>query len=748
MMFVQRIFTPDRAALGLLFALWLLFFWRLFTPVQTDQASLTNGDFSGQFVAFGAYQYARFAEGEVPLWNPYNNGGLPFIADTQAAVFYPPRLLTILLSKAAGGWSYHALELEMTVHVLAYSWMMYALVRRMTLRCPGSVYGAFVAALVAAYGGFLTGYPPLQLALLEASIWLPLAALGVLEATQRRIIRWRWLALTGFGLGLSWMAGHPQTSWFLTYLLVAYFGYRVFQQKYHWRAFVVGALFFGMIAFGLAAVQLLPGVEYLPRTARTDLGFDAKGSGFLFQDLTQFVFPGILGPWWPLYVGITGLTLAVIALLRRARESFFWGAAAITALLMSFGENSALFHVLYNALPGLRYFRGQERAVYLVANSLAILAGLGMVCLVSWNKTQYPRMTRRLQGALALLTGFLLISSTGVLFTRLGTAEAYSVSVSGMFFSALIAFLTLLILRAILNQPSRLLTWLLVGLLAFDLFTVNMDNSSYDPIPPSEQLAMTPPPLVNHALQDVAGPFRVDGFRGVGDNYASLYKVMDIRGISPLFINSLYTLIEPERINPVAWELLAVRYVFTDWNELPVPSEIVAQGEDRYGPVNLHRLRDPRPFALLLTKVTVVDSDAFARALLGDPNFNPRDTVILNQHSALQTDPAVEQAGSAEVRTFSPEYIEIEVNASVDAILSIAQPDYPGWHAAIDGQPTEILRAYGGLSAVTVPEGRHVIRLIYDPLSYRAGAILSLFTWGLLSILGGITLVIRIRSRP
>ena len=28
--------------------------------------------------------------GEIPLWNPYNNGGLPFIADTQAAVFYPP----------------------------------------------------------------------------------------------------------------------------------------------------------------------------------------------------------------------------------------------------------------------------------------------------------------------------------------------------------------------------------------------------------------------------------------------------------------------------------------------------------------------------------------------------------------------------------------------------------------------------------------------------------------------------------
>src|SRR5690242_2125486 len=104
--------SPDLRAVALLLILWLSFFWRLLTPVAGDQASFKQGDFSAQFVTFGAYQYERFASGEVPLWNPYNNGGLPFIADTQAAVFYPPRLLSIFLSMQAGGWSYHALELE------------------------------------------------------------------------------------------------------------------------------------------------------------------------------------------------------------------------------------------------------------------------------------------------------------------------------------------------------------------------------------------------------------------------------------------------------------------------------------------------------------------------------------------------------------------------------------------------------------------------------------------------------------
>ena len=56
----------DFTAILTLILLWLIFFWRLFTPIVEDQASLKNGDFSGQFVAFGAYQYERMSQGELP----------------------------------------------------------------------------------------------------------------------------------------------------------------------------------------------------------------------------------------------------------------------------------------------------------------------------------------------------------------------------------------------------------------------------------------------------------------------------------------------------------------------------------------------------------------------------------------------------------------------------------------------------------------------------------------------------------
>lgn len=726
----------DSIAVLILVALWLLFFWRLFTPISGDQASITEGDFSGQFVTFAAYQYNRFTAGEVPLWNPYNNGGFPFIGDTQAAVFYPPRLVTIALSALVGGWTYHALELEMTFHVLLYSLMMYALVRRMTLGQTGSVIGGLVAAIIACYGGFLTGYPPQQLAILEAATWLPLGVLGILEATRTEAIRWRWLVLAGFALGLSWMAGHPQTSWFMTYLLVAFLAYRLYRHRQPWPRFVAGTLLIGLISGGMAAVQLIPGAEYLMHTARPDLTYAAKGNGFPIRDVLQLLFPGQLSLFSPLYIGIVGLALVLVLLWLRenAPGSTFWFLVALVALGLSFGANTAIFPALYNLLPGLRFFRGQERAAYLVANSLAILAGLGAAALIGLQATTevtLRRLYRSLLGLLVACGAGIALAHTGWLG---GPPED---ALNTAMFSTLIAAGAFVILRGILRTSSLWpYGWLLVGLLVFDLFSINMDTSStYDPVPPHTHIEPAPP-FADVVLADTDGPFRVDGFRGLTDNYGSLYSIPDMRGISPLFLNIPFQIIEPEKINPLAWELFAVRYVYTDWQQLPVSSEVIGSGEDRYGNFSLHRLDDPRLFAHLLYQADIVDSDAFALALLRDPNFAPRQSVILNQAPDINlpsSPPA--QPGTAAVTTFEPERIVVTVNTPADAILSLAHPHYPGWHATLDGQPVPLLRAYGALSAVAVPAGQHDLLLVYDPASYRIGAILSLVTWAGLGIL-------------
>lgn len=736
---------PDLLAIAALVMLWLVFFWRLFTPAASEQASLKQGDFSGQFVAFAGYQYQRFTEGEVPLWNPYNNGGLPFIADTQAAVFYPPRLVTIALARLSGGWSYHALELEMTAHVLAYTLMMYAFTRRLTLAWRGSVIGGLVAALVAGYGGYLTGYPPLQLALLEAGIWLPLAALGILEAMRDERPRWGWLLLTGLGLGLSWIAGHPQTSYFLTLLLVAYFGWNVWTRRCRWHVFVLGTALFGLVAFGLAAVQLIPGIEYLAHTARLELTYEDKGNGFPVSDIVQFVFPGIVSLWSPLWVGFPALALAFIASWRRLPQSRFWGVVALFALLWSFGRNGFLYQLLYSLLPGVQFFRGQERAAYLVANSLAVLAGAGAAWLVTWNQHEDKPASRHLRATLSRVLIVIILLAALVLAVWLISPGAHGDIVNNILFAAFIAGLSALLLSWLTAAPRpRRVFWLLPLLVVVELFAVNMNaESNYDPVPPSQQLSMTPPPLVAQALADTNTPFFVDGFRGLTDNYGSLYGLADIHGISPLFLQGPYTIIEGVMPDPVAWWLFAVRYVYSDWSELPVPAEIVAAGRDRWGGINLFRLQNPRPFASIYYDYRVISSDEDVFSQLGDLSFPLTTTAILERDPALAS--TTSEPTGAGVTIFEPEHIAIAANASDDGILVVALPYYPGWYATVDDQPADILKAYGAISAVVVPQGEHIVELTYNPLSYRAGAAISLFTWIGLGILVAV-LITRIRN--
>ena len=226
-----------------------------------------------------------------------------------------------------------------------------------------------------------------------------------------------------------------------------------------------------------------------------------------------------------------------------------------------------------------------------------------------------------------------------------------------------------------------------------------------------------------------AQPFRVDGFRGLRDNYGSLYGTMDIRGISPLFLQGPQRIIYRDYVNnPLAWELFAVKYVFSGSEALSVASDVIDRGVDEDGPVYLHRLNDPRPFALLLYDAAVVDSDEWALELMDDPRFDERKAIVLHQPPTLDL-PVDGVTEKVEVVSFAPEEIAIEIDTPANAILSLSMPHYPGWEARLNGKPVDIIRAYGALIALEVPAGQHSLFLEFAPKSYAIGGLVSLLTW-------------------
>src|SRR5512135_2632041 len=174
----------DMAALLVILAVWLVFFWPLFTPVQADRAQLEPGDFTLQFLAFRRFGLSELRQGRWPLWMPCVDSGYPYVADPQSASFYPPVMINwgVHLVSGARDFSIGALELEAALHVLLAALTAYGFL------CGEvrSRLAALVGALAFSFGGYLLSYPILQLAILETAAWLPLAVWTMRRLAARR----------------------------------------------------------------------------------------------------------------------------------------------------------------------------------------------------------------------------------------------------------------------------------------------------------------------------------------------------------------------------------------------------------------------------------------------------------------------------------------------------------------------------------------------------------------------------------
>ncbi len=111
--------------------LWLLFFWRVITPVEADRLTFQQGDFSLQFLAYRQLAFNQLSQGRFPVIEECLYSGHPFQADPQSQVLYPPVLALMGIGLALGWTEYplRALEWEVMLHVLIAALAMYAFLR-------------------------------------------------------------------------------------------------------------------------------------------------------------------------------------------------------------------------------------------------------------------------------------------------------------------------------------------------------------------------------------------------------------------------------------------------------------------------------------------------------------------------------------------------------------------------------------------------------------------------------------------
>ncbi|MDQ3808964.1 MAG: hypothetical protein M3336_01605, partial [Chloroflexota bacterium] len=180
-------------------------------PLVVLGRALVDYDAFVYFYPLREYLARSLLAGEIPLWNPDLFLGVPFLANPQTAVLYPPSWLFVL------GPVHNIYSLQLVLHACLAAFFTYALTRHAFGVAP---LAGVLGGLSYAFGGFAVGQVG-HLNQFSAGAWLP----AVLLAYDRFVVlgQARWIGFGALALALQLLAGHPQET-YMTLLALGVFG--------------------------------------------------------------------------------------------------------------------------------------------------------------------------------------------------------------------------------------------------------------------------------------------------------------------------------------------------------------------------------------------------------------------------------------------------------------------------------------------------------------------------------------------
>ncbi len=220
------------------------------------------------------------------------------------------------------------------------------------------------------------------------------------------------------------------------------------------------------------------------------------------------------------------------------------------------------------------------------------------------------------------------------------------------------------------------------------------------------------------------------------------YQIATVTGKNqqfPRWYREFASLIEPQQnLSHVVFDqyrsryfdLLDVRYVMAHESALP-PSgyDLLDTAEG----ISLYENKGAMPRAFFVHDTIEVASAAESLEALRDVNFDPRATAVIetgNRIASLNPAPSSQPLTLASATIFEDKRnrVAIDTDSDRDSLLVLSDNYYPGWVAAVDGAPVEVLRANHTMRAVNVPAGHHVVSFAFMPATFFASLYVSLAT--------------------
>lgn len=718
--------------------------WAGFQASGAPQRYADIGDLITSFYPFRAFAAQAVREGALPLWNPQILLGTPFLANAQSALFYPPNFLYYVLPLPAA-W---------TITILVRMFLAAIFMALFMRSIGGSRTGAIFSGILFSSCGFMTAWQGQAMG--DAAIWLPLICYSVnrlrLQPSRRSF------ALLSVAFAMPVLAGHPETAGHLTFagmglalaLWLSAVGPR--SKRFDLR-FLVAFTAAGVLALGLTAIQVIPTLEWLGQ-----LGYalqinwptlpSHQALALVSRDaLSSPNSAGIPIPEGAAYFGMIGLMAASLAPFHKAkRYVLFFGLLAFLSLAVAYTIEP--FHWLASHSPILKGLKN-GRLILVASFGLAALGGLGVSALEEEKALQSIRRRNAmfLLGAALFLVFFMVYTlqrDTGV---RVEFVRRPSFSRALLFLSAIpIAW------KLYGGLRGRAFPVVVCALAAFDLATFSYGymgfatpREVYPPSPVFDFLKTRTDPARSRIAQiGTPTPYPSNVPMLYGLTSADGYEVCLFR---PRFFSSL---LSEDRLDGLEFkyasvlafkdprlDLMNVKYLvygthaagfeqFTNQERFPLiyrtPEMAVFENKSVL----------PRAFIVPAEGIEVVPDVNRQLERLKDASFNPEQSVIVSNR------PESLDSRSAPPMPFTKTNVEIvrsgindvSVHAEVpkSSILVLSQTYYPGWKATIDGRDAEVFDADLLLTGVALSPGMHDVRFVFDPMSVKIGALLSLLS--------------------
>jgi hypothetical protein len=755
------------------------------------------GPHSDQYIA--GYAFREFAASTLkathsfPLWNPYQFGGMPFVAAMHGDIFYPTFLLRMVMpTDVAMTWGF-------IVHVFLAGLFAYMFLRQLNVGFAGALVGGLAYMMS---GHIATYVSPGHDGKLFVSALFPLL-LWTVTAWVRNGRRWA-LGAIALVVGLDILTPHPQL---LEYSLLAAGAYAIVLAVALARdggetgrtAILRLAAALGAVVVGLAigAVQFLPVREYVGWSPRAGgIGDYARATSYAKnpQEILNAYLPeftGILDHYWGPngihfqgdYVGAVVLMLAGAGLFGMRRDShsrvlWFWAITVVVALLWALGGHTPFYKIPYYLVPGTKFFRAADSVFFVGTLGISVFVARGV--------------ERALRGEVSrkYAIGWIVFAAAVALLAVSGALTGFARSVApeqtldlvdanngalvvGAFRSLLFVLLTAALFlrgRTIWGTSVRTPLVALALLTAADLWIVNRQYWIFSPPaaelyasnPAIDYLRALPQPARVLSLAMVPGGSPAD-FHGSG---LMIHRVLNVFGYHGNEIGRYNTLtdipqgggpgLESVRevlSNPNIQRLTATQYVLTNSRQFDqiMPGAVQVAGpsvDDSTGQSDyVFHIPGKSPYAWV-TPIIVKAPDDAVLATVKDARFDVTRAALFDT-SATGVTAAPGVTGmplptgiDVHVDSYAPGHVVMTLDrpAPAGAALVASENYYPGWTATVDGHQAPIGRAQYSMIGVQLPTGARRVALQFSSAPYERG---KLITWiaiaaGAVMLVGGL----------